>query len=218
VLETDEKGRIKLSHEGAAGPPEGMPKKSAASAATVATARRVVIARTARAVAIAAIVTSVRVARHPCVTWRAAPEAAPACAAQRHRAQAARVKRGMSRPGAGSHAMRAIEITQPGGPEVLRRASGPTRCRQPGELLIARAGLGCQPAGRAAAQGPVPHAARRVRPAGAGECRHGGRWRAEDLAAAGWPSVTAVCALVAGGGYAELCVAPVASACRCRGA
>ena len=79
--------------------------------------------------------------------------------------------------------MQAIEIKQPGGPEVLVPTQRPDPVPSAGELLIARHGVGRQPARRAAAQGPVPDAAGRVRPAGAGSGRHGGRRRAPKT----WP-------------------------------
>ena len=104
--------------------------------------------------------------------------------------------------------MRAIEITAPGGPEVLQPCERPQPEARPGELLIAvqasgvnrpdvlqRKGLypmppgvsdlpGLEVAGTVAAGAPA------------------------DLAAAGLALGDAVCALVAGGGYAEYCVAP----------
>ena len=103
--------------------------------------------------------------------------------------------------------MHFIDITQHGGPEMLRRAEGPVPQPGPGEVLLRvkaagvnradllqRAGhyppppgaspiLGMEVSGHIAALGP------------AGETP---RWRTGD----------AVCALLAGGGYAEYCVAP----------
>jgi len=105
-------------------------------------------------------------------------------------------------------AMRAIEITRFGGPEVLQPAERPDPVPAAGELLIAvqasgvnrpdvlqRKGLypsppgvsdlpGLEVAGTVAAGAPA------------------------DLAAAGLAVGDAVCALLAGGGYAPLCVAP----------
>ena len=104
--------------------------------------------------------------------------------------------------------MRAVEITAPGGPEVLQPCERPAPEPRAGELLIAvqasgvnrpdvlqRKGLypvppgisdlpGLEVAGTVAAGAPA------------------------DLAAAGLRIGDAVCALVAGGGYAEFCVAP----------
>jgi NADPH2:quinone reductase len=105
--------------------------------------------------------------------------------------------------------MRAIEITAPGGPEVLQLCERPTPEARPGELLIEvqasgvnrpdvlqRKGLypmppgvsdlpGLEIAGTVAAGAPA------------------------DLVAAGLRLGDAVCALVAGGGYAQYCVTPV---------
>jgi putative PIG3 family NAD(P)H quinone oxidoreductase len=105
--------------------------------------------------------------------------------------------------------MRAIEITTPGGPEVLVPCERPTPEPRAGELLIAvqasgvnrpdvlqRKGLYPMPPG--VSDLPGLEIAGRVA---------GGA--AEDLAAAGLQVGDAVCALVAGGGYAEYCVAPV---------
>ncbi|MCC7272807.1 MAG: NAD(P)H-quinone oxidoreductase [Alphaproteobacteria bacterium] len=101
--------------------------------------------------------------------------------------------------------MRAVEIVRPGGPEVLVPARRPVPRPGAGEVLVkvAAAGInrpdvlqrkggyapppgasdlpGLEVAGTVAAVGP-----------------EAGRWRVGD----------AVCALVAGGGYAEYCVAP----------
>lgn len=105
--------------------------------------------------------------------------------------------------------MRAIEITAPGGPEVLRLCERPWPVPQPGELLIAvqasgvnrpdllqRKGLYPPPAG--ASDLPGLEVAGTV--AGGAEA---------DLAAAGLRLGDPVCALVAGGGYAQACTAPV---------
>lgn len=104
--------------------------------------------------------------------------------------------------------MRAIEIAKPGGPEVLQAVQRPDPVAAPGELLVAvqasginrpdvlqRKGLypmppgvsdlpGLEVAGTVAAGAPA------------------------DLEAAGLAIGDPVCALVAGGGYAERCVAP----------
>ena len=104
--------------------------------------------------------------------------------------------------------MRAIEITAPGGPEVLQPCERPQPEVRPGELLIAvhasginrpdvlqRKGLYPMPPGVSDLPGLEV----------AGTVAAGS---AEDLAAAGLGIGDAVCALVAGGGYAEFCVAP----------
>lgn len=104
--------------------------------------------------------------------------------------------------------MTAIEITEPGGPEVLRPVERPVPRPGPGELLIAVAAAGVnrpdvfQRRGRYA---PPPgitdipglEVAGTVAALGAG---------AGD---AGWRVGDRVTALVAGGGYAAYCVAPV---------
>jgi NADPH:quinone reductase len=104
--------------------------------------------------------------------------------------------------------MRAIEIAAPGGPEVLRETQRPDPVPAAGELLIAvhasgvnrpdvlqRKGLYPMPPG--VSDLPGLEIAGRV--AGGAPA---------DLAAAGLAIGDPVCALVAGGGYAELCVAP----------
>jgi putative PIG3 family NAD(P)H quinone oxidoreductase len=104
--------------------------------------------------------------------------------------------------------MRAIEISAPGGPEVLRPCERPQPEPRPGELLIAvqaggvnrpdvlqRKGLYPMPPGVSDLPG-LEIAGTVV--AGA----------PEDLAVAGLRIGDPVCALVAGGGYAEFCVAP----------
>ncbi len=104
--------------------------------------------------------------------------------------------------------MRAIEIAQPGGPEVLRPVQRPDPVPQPGELLIAVQASGVNRPDVLQRKGLYPM------PPGvsdlpgleiAGTVRAGAQ---ADLAAAGLQIGDAVCALVAGGGYAELCVAP----------
>ena len=111
--------------------------------------------------------------------------------------------------------MRTVEISQPGPPEVLRLTDRPAPTPQPGEVLIAVAAAGVnrpdlmqrlgqyppppgstdipglEVAGRIAAVGPDDAQ-------GAPRSASGRVWREGDR----------VCALVAGGGYAELCVAP----------
>jgi NADPH2:quinone reductase len=104
--------------------------------------------------------------------------------------------------------MRAIEITQPGGPEVLREVQRPDPVPKPGELLIAVQASGINRPDVLQRKGLYPM------PPGvsdlpglevAGTVRAGAP---EDLALAGLALGDPVCALVAGGGYAELCVAP----------
>ncbi len=104
--------------------------------------------------------------------------------------------------------MQAIEITQPGGPEVLRPTTRPAPVPAPGELLIAVTASGVNRPDVLQRKGLYPM------PPGvsdlpgleiAGTVAAGA---AEDLAAAGLKLGDRVCALVAGGGYAEACVAP----------
>jgi NADPH2:quinone reductase len=104
--------------------------------------------------------------------------------------------------------MRAIEISQPGGPEVLREAVRPDPSCGPGELLIRVKASGINRPDVLQRKGAYPP------PQGAsdlpglevaGEIVGGD---AAELAAAGFKQGDRVCALVAGGGYAELCVAP----------
>src|SRR5215471_19905352 len=111
--------------------------------------------------------------------------------------------------------MKAIEIPNPGPPEVLRLVDRPTPSPGPGDVLIEVAAAGVNRPDLMQREGRYPpppgtidipglEVAGRivaVGPAGAeGEARSasGRIWRVGDE----------VCALVAGGGYAEYCVAP----------
>jgi len=105
--------------------------------------------------------------------------------------------------------MRAFEIAQPGGPEVLRACTRPQPVPGPGELLIAVQASGVNRPDVLQRKGLYPM------PPGvsdlpglevAGTVIAGD---AAELAAAGLALGDAVCALVAGGGYAEVCAAPV---------
>jgi putative PIG3 family NAD(P)H quinone oxidoreductase len=104
--------------------------------------------------------------------------------------------------------MRAIEISAPGGPEVLRPCERPQPEPRPGELLIAVQASGVNRPDVLQRKGLYPM------PPGvsdlpgleiAGTVVAGAP---EDLAVAGLRIGDPVCALVAGGGYAEFCVAP----------
>ena len=104
--------------------------------------------------------------------------------------------------------MRAIEITSPGGPEVLRPCERPDPQPRAGELLIAVQASGVNRPDVLQRKGLYPM------PPGvsdlpglevAGTVAAGAP---EDLAVAGLAVGDPVCALVAGGGYAERCVAP----------
>jgi NADPH2:quinone reductase len=102
--------------------------------------------------------------------------------------------------------MRAIEITEPGGPGVLQQVERPDPVPAAGEVLIRVEAAGLNRADVMQRRGGYPP------PAGAsdipgleaagtvigGDTGASARFRAGD----------AVCALLAGGGYAELCVVP----------
>jgi len=105
--------------------------------------------------------------------------------------------------------MKAIAITQPGGPEVLQLVERADPVAGAGECLIRVQAYGINRPDVLQRKGAYPP------PAGAsdlpglevaGTIASGD---AQALAAAGLKVGDAVCALVAGGGYAELCVAPV---------
>lgn len=104
--------------------------------------------------------------------------------------------------------MRAIEITAPGGPEVLVPCQRPTPGPRPGELLIAVQASGVNRPDVLQRKGlyPMPPGASDLPGLEVAGTVAGGA--PDDLAAAGLALGDAVCALVAGGGYAEYCVAP----------
>ncbi|MDN3921646.1 NAD(P)H-quinone oxidoreductase [Roseateles violae] len=105
--------------------------------------------------------------------------------------------------------MKAIAITRPGGPEVLQVEARPDPVAGAGECLIAVEAYGINRPDVLQRKGSYPP------PPGASDLpglEVAGRIVAGDaaaLAAAGLKLGDAVCALVAGGGYAELCTAPV---------
>ncbi len=105
--------------------------------------------------------------------------------------------------------MRAIEITAPGGPEVLVPCERPAPELRAGELLIAVQASGVNRPDVLQRKGlyPMPPGVSDLPGLEVAGTVAGGA--PEDLAAAGLGLGDAVCALVAGGGYAELCVAPV---------
>ena len=105
--------------------------------------------------------------------------------------------------------MRAIEITAPGGPEVLVLCERPTPEPRAGELLIAVQASGVNRPDVLQRKGlyPMPPGVSDLPGLEIAGTVAGGS--EEDLAAAGLQIGDAVCALVAGGGYAEFCVAPV---------
>lgn len=105
--------------------------------------------------------------------------------------------------------MQAIEISQPGGPEVLRLAERPEPVPGPGELLIEVAASGVNRPDvlqRAGAYPPPPGASDLPGLEVAGRIVGGD---AAALSAAGFRLGDRVCALTHGGGYAQRCVAPV---------
>ncbi|MEJ8855418.1 NAD(P)H-quinone oxidoreductase [Variovorax robiniae] len=106
--------------------------------------------------------------------------------------------------------MKAIEISEFGAPGVLRLTERPAPVAGAGELLIrvAASGVNRPDVLQRAGHYPVPPGASDLPGLElAGEVVSGD---AEAMAAAGLKVGDHVCALVAGGGYAELCVAPVA--------
>lgn len=101
--------------------------------------------------------------------------------------------------------MHAIEISQPGGPEVLRWIERPDPVPGPGEVLIEVAAAGVNRPDVFQRQGSYPP------PPGASDLpglEVAGRIIGGDPAAGGFRMGDEVCALVAGGGYAQYCVAP----------
>jgi NADPH2:quinone reductase len=105
--------------------------------------------------------------------------------------------------------MKAIEIREPGAPEVLRPAERPDPQPGAGELLIRvrAAGVNRPDVLQRTGNYPVPPGASDIPGLEvAGEIIGGD---AQALAERGLKLGDRVCALVAGGGYAELCVAPV---------
>ena len=106
--------------------------------------------------------------------------------------------------------MKAIEITAFGAPEVLQSAERPLPVPGAGELLIRVSASGINRPDVLQRRGhyPVPAGASDIPGLEvAGVIEQGD---AQALAQAGFKLGDRVCALVAGGGYAEFCVAPVA--------
>lgn len=105
--------------------------------------------------------------------------------------------------------MRAIEIAAFGGPQGLQETQRPDPVPGPGELLIRVRASGVNRPDvlqRKGAYPPPPGASDLPGLEVAGDIVGGD---ASELAAAGWRIGDRVCALVTGGGYAELCVAPI---------
>jgi NADPH2:quinone reductase len=103
--------------------------------------------------------------------------------------------------------MRAIEITQPGGPDVLQLCERPLPVLKAGEVLIKvlAAGVNRPDVFQRLGQYPVPPGASDLPGLEvAGEIVDG------ELGDSGFAKGDLVCALVQGGGYAEYCAAPLA--------
>ena len=106
--------------------------------------------------------------------------------------------------------MQAFEISQFGAPDVLTPCTRPNPVPAAGELLIAVAASGINRPDVLQRRGfyPVPPGASDL--PGLEVAGHIAGGDPAELAAAGLKIGDAVCALVAGGGYAQLCVAPIA--------
>jgi NADPH2:quinone reductase len=102
--------------------------------------------------------------------------------------------------------MQAVEISQPGGPDQLRPVERARPVAGPGEVLIRVQAAGVNRPDvlqRKGAYAPPPGASDLPGLEVAGTVEAG------DVEDGGWRPGDRVCALVAGGGYAEWCVAPV---------
>jgi NADPH2:quinone reductase len=102
--------------------------------------------------------------------------------------------------------MRAIEISQPGGPEVLRLCERPMPTLRDGEVLIKVHAAGINRPDVFQRKGAYPP------PAGASDLpglEVAGEIVDGDLSGTGFVMGDLVCALVTGGGYAEYCAAPL---------
>ena len=98
-----------------------------------------------------------------------------------------------------------IEISQPGEPEVLKPAERPDPVPGPGEVLIRVAAAGVNRPDVLQRRGAYPP------PPGASDIpglEVAGTVAAVGAGVEGWRTGDAVCALVSGGGYATMCVAP----------
>jgi NADPH2:quinone reductase len=98
-----------------------------------------------------------------------------------------------------------IEITQPGGPEVLKPVERPAPEPGPGEVLIRVEAAGVNRPDIMQRQGNYPP------PPGASDVpgmEVAGRIVRVGVGVEGWKADDAVCALLAGGGYAEYAAAP----------
>ena len=103
--------------------------------------------------------------------------------------------------------MMAVEITEPGGPEVLRLTERPTPAPAKREVLIKVAAAGVNRPDVSQRQGAYPP------PPGASDIpglEVAGEIVALGAGVEGWRQGDTACALVTGGGYAEYCPAPAA--------
>lgn len=105
--------------------------------------------------------------------------------------------------------MKAIEIARPGGPEVLTPCERERPVPGTAEMLIAVAASGVNRPDVLQRKGlyPMPPGVSDLPGLEVAGVVAGGD--PAELAAAGWALGDRVCALVAGGGYAEFCVAPL---------
>jgi NADPH2:quinone reductase len=105
--------------------------------------------------------------------------------------------------------MKAIEIVQPGGPEVLVPCERAAPVPAAGEMLIAVAASGVNRPDVLQRKGlyPMPPGVSDLPGLEVAGVVAGGD--PAELAADGWALGDRVCALVAGGGYAQFCVAPI---------
>lgn len=105
--------------------------------------------------------------------------------------------------------MKAVEITSFGAPDVLRLGSRPAPVERAGEVLIrvSASGINRPDVLQRTGNYPVPSGASDIPGLEVAGVIVSGD--AEAMVAAGLKIGDRICALVAGGGYAELCVAPV---------
>ena len=107
--------------------------------------------------------------------------------------------------------MRAVVVTEPGGPDQLTIAEVPDPVAGPGELLVRVVAAGVNRADLLQRQGFYPP------PKGISDViglEVSGRVEAIGEGVEGWAVGDEVVALLAGGGYAELTVVPAGQCCR----
>src|SRR3954468_24569158 len=107
--------------------------------------------------------------------------------------------------------MRAVEISRPGGPEVLKPADAPQPVPKANEILVkvAAAGVNRPDVLQRLGRYPVPPGASPLP-----GLEVAGTIAALGAATSAWKLGEAVCALTPGGGYAEYTVAPASSCLR----